>query len=80
LQQCGNPGWDPWCFASVEGLVYSMPTLIRLTLETMDTPQERYLDPLLLHRIRDGKDHDFVHVCSPEQRAFITEFLAHLME
>lgn len=80
IEQLGNPGWDPLCFASVAGLLYYLPALIRLTLETMDTPQERYLDQLLFHLIRDGKDHDFVRACNPEQRAFIAEFLEHLME
>jgi hypothetical protein len=42
LQQLGNPGWDPLCFTSAESLLSYMPALIRLTLETMATPQERY--------------------------------------
>jgi hypothetical protein len=80
LEQLGNPGWDPLCFASVEGLVYYMPALIRLTLETMDTLQERYLDQLLFHLMRDGKDNDLVRACSKEQRAYVVEFLTHLIE
>src|SRR5215472_12076175 len=56
LQHLGNPGWDPLCFASPEGFVYYVPALIRITLDTMDKPQERYLDPLLFHLMRDGKD------------------------
>jgi hypothetical protein len=80
LEHLGNPGWDPLCFASVEGILYYMPALIRLTLESMDTPRERYLDQLLFHLLRDGNDNDLVRACSPEQRAFLAEFLAHLME
>jgi hypothetical protein len=68
------------CFAAVEGLLYYIPALIRLALETMDTPQEQYLDQLLFHLIRDGKDNDLVRACSQEQRAYVVEFLAHLME
>jgi hypothetical protein len=33
-----------------------MPALIRLTVDTMDRPQERYLEQLLFHLIYDGKD------------------------
>ena len=80
LQQLGNPGWDPLCFASTEGFLYYLPALIRITLETMDKPQERYLDQLLFHFMRDGKDHDLVRACSLEQRAFVAEFLEYLME
>jgi hypothetical protein len=80
LEQLGNPGWDPLCFVSPEGFLYYMPALIRITLDTMDKPQERYLDQLLFHLIRDGKDHDLVRAGSREQRVFVAEFLAYLIE
>jgi hypothetical protein len=60
--------------------LYYLPALIRLTLETMDIPQKRYLDQLLFHLMRDGKDHDVVRACSLEQRAFVAEFLAYVIE
>jgi hypothetical protein len=47
---------------AVEGLLYYMPTLIRLMFETMATPQERYLDQLLFHLIYDGKE---IGSCAP---------------
>ena len=80
VQQLDNPGWDPLCFASVEGLLYYMPALIRLTLDILDKPQERYLDQLLFHLMRDGNDNDLVRACSPEQRTLVAEFLAYLIE
>ena len=80
VEQLGNPGWDPLCFVSVEGLLYYLPALIRLTLATMDEPQERYLDQLLFHLIRDSKGNDVVRACSPDQRAFVAAFLEHVME
>jgi len=80
LQQLGNPGWDPLCFASPEGFLYYLPALIRITLDTMAKPHERYLDQLLFHLIRDGKDHDLVRACSPEQRVFIAGFLEYLID
>ncbi len=80
LEQLGNPGWDPLCFTSAEGLVYYMPALIRLTIETMATPQERYLEQLLFHVMYDGQENRIVRACNPEQRAFIAQFLVYLME
>jgi hypothetical protein len=80
IEQLGNPGWDPLCFASPEGFLYYLPALIRITLETMDKPQERYLDQFLFHLMRDGKDHDLVRACSVEQRVFVAEFLAYLID
>jgi hypothetical protein len=80
LQQLGNPGWDPLCFASPESFLYYVPALIRITLDTMAKPQERYLDQLLFHLIRDGKAHDLVRACSREQRVFVAEFLVYLID
>jgi hypothetical protein len=80
IEHLGNPGWDPLCFATAEGLLYYLPALIRLTLETMDKPQEGYLDQLLFHLMYDGKDNRIVRACSREQRAFVAEFLAYLIE
>jgi len=80
LQQLGNPGWDPLCFVSSEGFLYYLPALIRITLDTMATPQDRYLDQLLFHLMRNGKDHDLVRACSLEQCVFVAEFLAYLID
>jgi hypothetical protein len=80
IEQLGNPGWDPLCFASPDGFLYYVPALIRITLDTMAKPHERYLDQLLFHLMRDGKDHDLVRACSREQRAFVAEFLAYLID
>ena len=80
LQQLGNPGWDPLCFVSPEGFLYYLPALMRITLDTMAKPHERYLDQFLFHLIRDGRDHDLVRACSPEQRAFIAGFLEYLID
>jgi hypothetical protein len=59
---------------------HCLPALIRITLATMDKPQERYLDQFLFHLMRDGKDHDLVRACSPEQCAFIAGFLEYLID
>ena len=54
LEQLRNPGWDPLCLVSLEGFLYYLPALIRITLDTMAKPHERYLDQLLFHLMRDG--------------------------
>ncbi len=80
LEQLGNPGWDPLCFSHPEGLVYYLPALIRITFDTISSPSERYLDQFLFHLIKDGPDNSFVAVCSKEQRQFVADFLAYLIE
>jgi hypothetical protein len=78
--ELGNPGWDPLCFSSAEGLLYYMPALIRLTLDTMDNPRHRYLEQMLFHLVRDGAGNILVSACSIEQRRFVTRFLEYLLE
>ena len=80
LAELGNPGWDPLCFSSAEGLIYYLPALIRLTLDTMDNPQETYLNQMLFHLIYDGPGNRLFSACSKEQREFVAEFLEYLME
>ena len=80
LSELGNPGWDPICFASIEGKKYYLPALIRLTVETIDNPRQTYLEQLLFHLIRDGPDNDLIMACSKEQRAFVAAFLEFLIE
>lgn len=78
LQQLGNPGWDPLCFSSPEGLMYYMPALVRLTLDTMDS--QTYVDQMLFHLIQDGMGNRLVSTCSKEQREFVADFLQYLVE
>ena len=80
LPQLGNPGWDPLCFSSAEGLMYYMPALIRLTLDTMDDRRETYLDQMLFHLTQDGRGNRLVSACSKEQREFVADFLEYLIE
>ncbi|WP_421868839.1 hypothetical protein [Motiliproteus sp.] len=73
LEELGNPGWDPICFATNEGKKYYMPALIRLSLETLDN--DFYFAQLLFHLEYDGENNDLFLSCSPEQRAFIGSFI-----
>jgi hypothetical protein len=80
LAQLGNPGWDPLCFSSAEGLMYYMPALIRLTLDTIDNPRENYLDQMLFHLLQDGMGNRLVSACSEQQREFVADFLEYLVD
>ena len=80
LEQLGHPSWDPLCFSSAEGLIYYMPALIGLTLETMDRPSEVYLDQFLFHLIQDGAGNRLVSACNEEQRRFVAQFLEYLID
>lgn len=80
LEQLGNPGWDPLCFSSPEGLIYYMPALVRMTADTITNPGESYLDQMLFHLIKDGPGNSLVSACNNEQRKFIAQFLEYLIK
>ncbi len=78
MQELGNPGWDPICFATPEARLYYLPALIRLSLETMRG--DCYLAQLLFHLQWDGPDNDFFRRCNTAQRRYIARFLEHVIE
>lgn len=77
LEELGSPGWDPLCFCTAEGIKYYMPALIRLSLTTIK--DEFYLEQLLFHLERDGRNNDLVVACSKEQREFIVKFIEYIL-
>jgi hypothetical protein len=44
LQELGNPGWDPMCFANEEAFLYYLPAMMRLMFE-----DPYYIDQVLFH-------------------------------
>lgn len=77
LQQLGNPGWDPLCFATVEGLKYYLPAMVRLSIETINT--EFYVAQMLFHLGSGGKENRLLVSVTPQQKDFVARFLAFLI-
>lgn len=77
LDELGNPGWDPICFATNEGKKYFMPSLIRLSLETMD--DEFYFGQFLFHLESDGKRNELFLSCNQPQRDLILSFVEYVI-
>jgi len=77
LDELGNPGWDPLCFCSAEGLLYYAPAMIRLSLETVDG--DFYFSQLLFHLDYEGTQNRFLNACSPAQRRFIGDFVSYMI-
>jgi hypothetical protein len=44
LQELGNPGWDPMCFANEQAFVYYLPAMMRLMFK-----DPYYIDQVLFH-------------------------------
>jgi hypothetical protein len=79
VEELGHPGWDPLCFTSAEGLLYYLPALIRLTLETIDNREETYLEQMLFHLTYGGAENRIWQACNREQRGFVAEFIRYLI-
>ncbi len=73
LDELGNPGWDSLCFATAEGKKFYMPSLIRLSLETMNN--EFYFGQLLFYLEADGQGNELYTACNSKQREFIQAFV-----
>ncbi|MDJ0740919.1 MAG: hypothetical protein QNJ91_14480 [Gammaproteobacteria bacterium] len=77
LAELGNPGWDPLCLCSAEGLRYLVPALVRLTLDTLD--DAGYVEQLLFHLSYAEHDNRLLGACNDAQRRFVADFLEHLI-
>ena len=78
LDELGNPGWDPICFASPEGKKYYLPAFIRLSLDTMK--DEFYIEQFLFHLEGDGPDSAFYRSCTKAQKNFVASFIEYVIE
>lgn len=78
IQDVGNPGWDPICFSSPEGIAFYMPSLARLALAEPTYGYGWYGDQLLFHLYSGAADNTLFKYCNAEQRAAIA-MLIHVM-
>ena len=79
LVELGNPGWDPMCFCSPEGIEYYFPALVRLSLETAEN-DEFYFDQLLFHLECGGKENRLFLHCTGPQKEFVASFIEYMIE
>ncbi len=78
LAELGNPGWDPLCFCTGDGLLYYVPAMIRLSLQTLD--EEFYFSQLLFHLEYDGEKNRLLTACTAGQRSFVEDFLYFMID
>ncbi len=80
IEDVGNPGWDPLCFCSAEGIAYFFPALVRLALAGPAGESGWYGEQLVFHLYYGYRDNRFYLYCRPSQRAAVAGFLAHLID
>ena len=80
IEDVGNPGRDPLCFTSAEGLLYYLPALGRLALVEPMGMMDWYAPQLHFHLTHeDGKNRILV-AASPDQRWAVAQLLRHIVE
>ena len=79
VQDIGNPGWDPLCFASPQGKAYYFPALARFALAPPTCEYGWYGGQLLFHLTSGGQYNEFLAYCSPEQRHAVALLLEHVV-
>ncbi len=75
----GNPGWDPLCFTTEEGIGYLFPALARFSFMPDGHAQYGcYIDQLIWHLSYEGGNNRFFRWCNAQQRAAVFALLKHL--
>ncbi len=78
LEELGNPGWDPMCFATNDAFKYYFPALVRLALG--GTGVSYYVDQFLFHIIEDGPRNRRWEAFTRPQRELVLNVLEALLE
>lgn len=76
--ELGNPGWDPMCFCSAEGMTYYFPALVRLSVETAEN-DEFYFAQFLFHLEYGGAENRLLSHCTGPQKEFIASFIEYMI-
>lgn len=80
VEDVGNPGWDPLCFTSAEGLLYYLPALGRLALDEATEAFDWYVPQLHFHLTYEGGKNRILRAATPAQRGAVVRLLRHILE
>ena len=80
IDDVGNPGWDPLCFTSAEGLLYYLPALSRLALDQPTEERDWYVPQLLFHLTYEQRENRILLAAAPDQRLAVVRLLRHIVE
>lgn len=80
LEDVGNPGWDPMCFSSPEGMAFYMPALARLAFAETTYSFQWYGHQLLFHLYSGGLHNGLYVHCNLEQREAIATLIGAMIE
>ncbi len=78
LDELGNPGWDPMCFATDGAFRYYFPAMVRLALQ--GSGGSYYVDQFLFHITGDGPRNRRWQAFTATQRELVVAVLEALLE
>jgi hypothetical protein len=78
VEDIGNAGWDPICFATNEGFLHYFPALARIALDEPSHGYGWYFEQLLFHLTYEGSSNRRLLAASSRQREVIGLFLRHV--
>lgn len=76
----GNPGWDPICFSSPDGVAFYMPSLARLAFADPPCGYDWYGYQLLFHLHHGGLDNKLYTYCNAAQKAVVAVLIGAMTE
>jgi hypothetical protein len=79
VEDVGNPGWDPLCFTSADGLLYYLPALGRLALAEPADYLNWYVPQLHFHLTYEDAKNRILVAASPVQRWAVVHLLRHII-
>lgn len=79
IEDVGNPGWDPLCFTSAEGLLCYLPALGRLALDEATEDVDWYVPQLLFHLTYERGKNRILRAVTPAQRRAVVRLLRHIV-
>lgn len=79
LDDVGNPGCDPLCFCSAQGLAWYFPALARLALAECGPGAAWYGEQLQFQLSYGGPDNRLLAYCDDWQRDAVARLLGHLV-
>ncbi len=80
IQDVGNPGWEPLCFSSPEGIAFYMPSLARLAFAEPAYGYDWYGEQLLFHLYSGGLNNELYMYCNAKQREAVAILIGAMIE
>lgn len=80
FEDVGNPGREPMCFSSPEGVAFYLPSLVRLAFAEPPYGYDWYGHQMLFHLYSGGLENRLYTYCNSAQRAAVAALIGAMIE